>query len=88
MSSIIQGTARGGGNTGFMTARGAGDLLTRITWILFSVFLLISLTLAFCARCGHWGQGSKQQTEQIECVPHNILFRMEKFGVNGGCPPP
>lgn len=35
----------GGGNTGFMTARGAGDLLTRITWILFSLFLLISLTL-------------------------------------------
>ena len=35
----------GGGNSGFMTARGAGDLLTRITWILFSVFLLISLTL-------------------------------------------
>jgi preprotein translocase subunit SecG len=36
----------GGGNSGsFMTARGAGDLLTRITWILFSLFLLISLTL-------------------------------------------
>lgn len=35
----------GGGNSGFMTARGAGDLLTRITWILFSIFLLISLTL-------------------------------------------
>lgn len=35
----------GGGSSSFMTARGAGDLLTRITWILFSVFLLISLTL-------------------------------------------
>jgi preprotein translocase subunit SecG len=35
----------GGGNTGFMTARGAGDLLTRTTWILFSIFLVISLTL-------------------------------------------
>jgi preprotein translocase subunit SecG len=35
----------GGGNSGFMTARGAGDLLTRITWILFSVFLVISLLL-------------------------------------------
>jgi len=35
----------GGGSTGFMTARGAGDLLTRITWILFSVFLIISLVL-------------------------------------------
>jgi preprotein translocase subunit SecG len=28
-----------------MTARGAGDLLTRITWILFSIFLVISLVL-------------------------------------------
>ncbi|ADG10433.1 preprotein translocase subunit SecG [Caulobacter segnis] len=35
----------GGGSSSFMTARGAGDLLTRITWILFSIFLLISLTL-------------------------------------------
>jgi preprotein translocase subunit SecG len=35
----------GGGPTGFMTARGAGDLLTRTTWILFSVFLVLSLAL-------------------------------------------
>jgi preprotein translocase subunit SecG len=35
----------GGGGGGFMTARGAGDLLTRTTWILFSIFLLISLAL-------------------------------------------
>jgi preprotein translocase subunit SecG len=35
----------GGGPTGLVTARGAGDLLTRITWILFAAFLSISLTL-------------------------------------------
>ena len=35
----------GGGPTGFMSARGAGDLLTRTTWILFTTFLIISLTL-------------------------------------------
>ena len=35
----------GGGGGGFMTARGAGDLLTRTTWILFSIFLIISLAL-------------------------------------------
>ncbi|MGR4864084.1 preprotein translocase subunit SecG [Caulobacter sp. LARHSG274] len=34
-----------GGGGGFMTARGAGDLLTRTTWILFSIFLVISLAL-------------------------------------------
>ena len=35
----------GGGPTGFMSARGAGDLLTRMTWILFSCFLALSLAL-------------------------------------------
>ena len=35
----------GGNSGGLMTARGAGDLLTRITWILFSIFLIISLAL-------------------------------------------
>ncbi len=39
----------GGGPTGFMTARGAGDLLTRTTWILFSVFLLLSIALTLLA---------------------------------------
>lgn len=35
----------GGGPTGFMSARGAGDVLTRATWILFSLFLALSLGL-------------------------------------------
>lgn len=35
----------GGGPTGFMTARGAGDLLTRTTWILGTLFFVLSLTL-------------------------------------------
>src|SRR5512144_2745148 len=35
----------GGGPTGFMTARGAGDLLTRTTWILGSLFFILSLAL-------------------------------------------
>ena len=39
----------GGGPTGFMTARGAGDLLTRTTWILFAVFLILSVALTLLA---------------------------------------
>ena len=39
----------GGGPTGFMTARGAGDLLTRTTWILFTVFLVLSVALTLLA---------------------------------------
>src|SRR5580692_4257404 len=35
----------GGGPTGLVTARGAGDLLTRTTWILFGLFLALSLAL-------------------------------------------
>ncbi|MGE5566300.1 MAG: preprotein translocase subunit SecG [Parcubacteria group bacterium] len=39
----------GGGPAGFMTARGAGDLLTRTTWILFTVFLVLSVALTLLA---------------------------------------
>jgi preprotein translocase subunit SecG len=35
----------GGGPTGLITARGAGDLLTRTTWVLFSLFLALSISL-------------------------------------------
>ncbi|WP_340645827.1 preprotein translocase subunit SecG [Phenylobacterium sp.] len=35
----------GGGPSGFMSARGAGDLLTRVTWILGSIFFILSLAL-------------------------------------------
>ena len=35
----------GGGNSGFMTARGAGDLLTRTTWILRRPFFILGLLL-------------------------------------------
>jgi preprotein translocase subunit SecG len=35
----------GGGPTGLITTRGAGDLLTRTTWVLFSLFLAFSLGL-------------------------------------------
>ena len=41
----------GGGPSGFMTARGAGDLLTRTTWILAAVFFSLSLTLTLLS--GH-----------------------------------
>jgi len=35
----------GGGPSGFMTARGAGDLLTRTTWILAAIFFALALGL-------------------------------------------
>ena len=35
----------GGGQTGFMSTRGAGDLLTRTTWILAGLFFVMCLLL-------------------------------------------
>lgn len=35
----------GGGPSGFMTARGAGDLLTRTTWILGAIFFILAMVL-------------------------------------------
>lgn len=37
----------GGGPTGFMSARGAGNFMTRTTWILFGVFLALSVILTW-----------------------------------------
>ncbi len=39
----------GGGSGNFMTARGAGDLLTRITAVLATLFFVLSLTLTLLA---------------------------------------
>jgi preprotein translocase subunit SecG len=49
------GMGGGGGPSGFLTARGAGDLLTRTTWILAFVFfaLAIAQTLLIGRAHGH-----------------------------------
>lgn len=39
----------GGGPSGFMTARGAGDLLTRTTWILGALFFALAMALTLLA---------------------------------------
>jgi preprotein translocase subunit SecG len=65
-----EGGALGGGGspTGLVTSRGAGDLLTRTTWILFSLFLAISLALTLLG--GH--QHSSDQ----------ILNRLKNESIN------
>ena len=35
----------GGGPSGMMSARGAGDLLTRTTWVLATLFFILSISL-------------------------------------------
>jgi preprotein translocase subunit SecG len=65
----------GGGNPGsLMTARGAGDLLTRSTWILFSLFLVLSLALTLIG-------GHQHSTSQI-------LNRLKNETINPDQTPP
>ena len=60
----------GGGPSGFMTARGAGNLLTRVTWILFTLFLLLSSGLTLLAAAQ---RNSNSLTGGIERVDPNSL---------------
>ena len=63
------GVLGGGGNpTGLITTRGAGDLLTRTTWILFSAFLVISLSLTLI--------GGRERSSQA------ILNRLKTQSIN------
>jgi preprotein translocase subunit SecG len=64
-----EGGALGGGSpTGLITTRGAGDLLTRTTWILFTLFLIISLSLTLL--------GGRERSSQA------ILNRLKQQSIN------
>ena len=58
----------GGSPTGLITTRGAGDLLTRTTWILFGTFLAISLALTLI--------GGRERSSQA------ILNRLKLQSIN------
>ena len=58
----------GGGPTGLITTRGAGDLLTRTTWILFAIFLTLSMALTLI--------GARERSSQA------ILNRLKLQTVN------
>jgi preprotein translocase subunit SecG len=64
-----EGGAFGTGSpTGLVTARGAGDLLTRTTWVLFTLFLTLSLSLTLL--------GGRERSSQA------ILQRLKNVTVN------
>jgi preprotein translocase subunit SecG len=52
------GMGGGGGPSGFLTTRGAGDLLTQMTWILAGVFFVLSLAQTVLTGKLHGGAGS------------------------------
>jgi preprotein translocase subunit SecG len=65
-----EGGALGGGGspTGLVTTRGAGDLLTRTTWVLFAMFLTLSLSLTLL--------GGRERSSQ------SIIDRLKLQSVN------
>jgi preprotein translocase subunit SecG len=74
------GMGGGGGPGNFMTARGAGDLLTRITWILAFVFFFISLTETVLSGKLHGATGS--------IVDHINVNSLDLSGPAGKTPAP
>lgn len=61
-----------GGSSNFMTARGSSDLLTRTTWILGTIFFVLSLVLTILAG------GSRQGTSvtdrfDVQSIDPNTL---------------
>lgn len=59
----------GGGPSGIFTARGAGDLLSRTTAILATVFFVLSLGITLLA--GH-GRGASSVTERMRVNPIDL----------------
>lgn len=56
----------GGGSGNFMSARGAGDFLSRFTWILGGVFFALSLTITLVS--GRMSGGSAVDRLNIEAL--------------------
>ncbi|MEO6340603.1 MAG: preprotein translocase subunit SecG, partial [Caulobacteraceae bacterium] len=81
----------GGGPSGFMTARGAGDLLTRVTAILAGVFFVLCLTMTIVA--GHLrGSGSVVDRLKVDALNPDALLakpaQNQTVPANSANPPP
>jgi preprotein translocase subunit SecG len=76
----------GGGPGGFMTARGAGDLLTRITWILGATFFALALLLTIIQ--GHQRGGSSLVDRiKVDSIDPNALApKAPTTAAPGGAP--
>jgi preprotein translocase subunit SecG len=78
-----------GGPTGLVTARGAGDLLTRTTWVLFTLFLSLSLALTLLGGRERSSQAILQRLKNVTVNPDQ-LARPAPMPTNqpGGAPAP
>ena len=71
------GFVGGGSPSGMMSVRGAGDLLTRTTWILGSAFFIISLLLTILAG-REKGASSVVDRLKIDSVDPALLNQQKK----------
>src|SRR5258708_8620759 len=62
----------GGSPTGLVTARGAGDLLTRTTWVLFTLFLTLSLALTLIGGRERSSQAILQRLKTVTVNPEQL----------------
>jgi preprotein translocase subunit SecG len=84
-----EGGAFGGGSpTGLITTRGVGDLLTRTTWILFSAFLALSLTLTLLGARERSDRAALNRLKDLSINPDSIKRPAAPAPSPNGSPPP
>jgi preprotein translocase subunit SecG len=84
-----EGGALGGGSpTGLVTTRGAGDLLTRTTWILFATFLTLSLALTLLGAHERSDRATLNRLKDLSINPDSIKRPQAPTPGANGAPPP
>jgi preprotein translocase subunit SecG len=74
----------GGGNSGFMTARGAGNLLTQVTWGLGITFFVLSLALTLLSGRG----GPSSVVDRAKVAPMDMKKLDQPPAAPAGQPQP
>jgi preprotein translocase subunit SecG len=84
------GFVGGGSPSGMMSVRGAGDLLTRTTWILATLFFVISLTLTILTgrEKGAASVVDRLKVDNVNPVQLNQPKPLEPPTGTQGAPPP
>ncbi len=77
----------GGGPSGFMTARGAGDLLTRTTAILGTIFFILSIALTVVVAQGRGADSVVDRLKVDALNPEALNKALEGPPAAPGAPP-
>ena len=84
-----EGGALGTGSpTGLVTARGAGDLLTRTTWVLFTLFLALSLSLTLLGGRERSSQAILDRLKGQSVNPSTLVVKPKPAPSLSSAPPP